>query len=149
MILEHRHRPGLQRFRHQRVVGVGEDARGHAPRIVPGQLMDIHQQAHHLGDRDGRMRVVQLHRNLVRQLRPARVILLVAEQYVLQRSADEEILLLQTQLAPHLGGVIRVQHLGQVLRFILVGDRLDVVALIEIAQSRNRARISPPTAACC
>jgi hypothetical protein len=111
--LEHRHRPGLQRFRHQRVVGIGKNARGQSPRIVPSQFMHIHQQTHHLGDGNGRMCVIQLHRQFVRQLRPAFMVLFEAEQHVLQRGADKEILLLQTQPAAHLGGIVRVKHLGQ------------------------------------
>ena len=65
--LEQRDRPGLERLRHERVVGVGEGAHGDVPRRVPLQAMHVHEDAHQLGDGDGRVGVIQLERDLVGQ----------------------------------------------------------------------------------
>ena len=65
--LHQRHRPALQRLGQQRVIGIGDGGVGDPPRIVPRQFVQIEQDAHQLGDRDRRMRVVQLDRRLVGQ----------------------------------------------------------------------------------
>ena len=77
------------------------------------------------------MGVVELDRDLVGQQIERFVLLVEAREDVLQRGADEEILLLQPQLAPHVRRVVRVEHLGEVLRLVLLLDRLDVVALLK------------------
>ena len=110
--LEQRHRPGLQRFRHQRVVGVGEGARGDIPGMRPFQAMLIDQHAHQFRDGDRRVGIVELNRHLVRQFVEGVVVFFVAIKNILQRSADEKILLLEPQLAPHFRRVIGIQHLG-------------------------------------
>ena len=125
------HRPGLQRLGHQRMVGVGKGAHGNPPGAIPFQFMYVHEQAHELGDRYRRMGIVQLDRDLVRQFVEAGVNFLVAEQDVLQRGTDEEILLFQTQRAPRGRGIIGVEYLRQIFRGVLVLDRLDVIAFVE------------------
>ncbi len=110
--LEELHRPGLQRFRHQGVVGVGEDARGDVPGLVPVEAFLIHHDTHQFGDGDGRMGVVQLDRHLVGQGIEGIVKLAVAVEDVGERGGDEEILLLEAQLAAHHGGVVGIEHLG-------------------------------------
>ncbi len=57
-------RPGFQRFRQQGMVGVGENFGTDAPGFFPIQTFLINQFAHQLRNRDRRMRVVQLDRNL-------------------------------------------------------------------------------------
>jgi hypothetical protein len=66
--LEERERPRFQRFRHERVVGVREDALRDGPRTIPAEVVKVHQQSHQLGDGDGRVGIVQLNGDLVRQL---------------------------------------------------------------------------------
>ena len=58
----------LQRLGQQRVVGVGEGRLRDRPGLVPGDAVLVDQEAHQLGDRDGRMRVVELDRDLVGQV---------------------------------------------------------------------------------
>ena len=66
--LHQRHRPGLQGLGQQRVVGVAERLAGDLPGIVPGDLVQIDELPHQLDHRNGRMRVVQLDRGLVRKV---------------------------------------------------------------------------------
>ena len=54
--LEQRHRPALQCFRQQSVVGVGKCLDSDSPGLVPRHVVQIDQDAHQLGDRDARMR---------------------------------------------------------------------------------------------
>ena len=65
--VEQRHRPALQRLRQQRVIGVAQRRLGDAPGVRPGKIVLIDQDAHQLGDRDRRMGVVELDRDMVGQ----------------------------------------------------------------------------------
>lgn len=53
------------------MVGVGEDLAHDVPRQGPAEVVLIHEKAHELGDADGRMRIVELHCDLVGELLPA------------------------------------------------------------------------------
>ena len=59
--LEQFDRPGLERFRQQRVVGVGQRRHGDLPRLVPAEVVQIAQNAHQFGDGETGMGVVELH----------------------------------------------------------------------------------------
>ena len=95
---EQRQRPGLERLGQQRVVRVRERALRELPRLVPVEAVLVDEQAHELGDRERRVRVVELRREQVRKLlersRPSSR----AGGAVLERAGDEEVLLLETQL---------------------------------------------------
>ncbi len=58
--LEQLDRPGLERFRQQRVVGVGQRGDGDLPGLVPAEIVQVDQDPHQLGDRKARMGVVEL-----------------------------------------------------------------------------------------
>src|SRR5262249_19228273 len=107
--------PCLECFGQQRVVRVRDRAARDVPGVVPAQTMDVDEQAHQLGDRDRRMRVVELNGDLVRQLVEVRMVRREAAENVLERRADEEILLLEPKLAAHLRRIVRVEDFGQVL----------------------------------
>jgi len=62
--LEQFDRPGLERFRQQRVVGVGQRRHRDLPGLVPAEIVDVHQDAHQFGDGEARMGVIELHRDL-------------------------------------------------------------------------------------
>ena len=109
-------RPALQRLGQQRVVGVGEGARGDRPGLVPGHHVLIDQQAHQLRDRDRRMRVVELDGELLVEVLHRQVLRAQDAEHVLQRTGDEEVLLLQPQLLALQLVVVRIQHLAEVLR---------------------------------
>ena len=144
--LEEAHRPGLQRLRHQGVVRVCEGPPGDVPRPVPLEVVDVEQQAHQLGNGDGRMRVVQLNRHVIGECIEGVVRVEEPLDDVLERGGDEEILLLQAQLASDLGRVVRVQDLRQVLGLGLLLDRLEVVAFVEVLEVEVARRLRRPEA---
>src|SRR6267142_1253914 len=57
-------RPGLERFRQQRMVGVGQRRHGDLPRFLPAEVVNIAENAHQLGDGQTGMGVVELHGGL-------------------------------------------------------------------------------------
>jgi len=59
------------------------DLAGHVPGLGPAQPVLVHEQPHELRDPDGRVRVVQLEGDLLRELVEARVRLLVPPHHVL------------------------------------------------------------------
>ena len=61
-------RPAFQRFRQQRVVGVAQRGARDRPGLLPGEVVVVHQDPHQLGDRDRRMRVVELHRGVIGEI---------------------------------------------------------------------------------
>ncbi len=132
--LEHRNRPCFQRLRHQGVVGVGKGAHRNVPSLIPLHTMNIQQHTHQFGDSDGRVRIVELNRNLVGQV--AQILMLFAEaiKHILQRGAYEEILLLEPEFFSHRSCVIGVKNLGNIFSLVLVGNRLDVIAGIKMSQ---------------
>ena len=60
--LEHRHRPGFQCFRHQRVIGVADRLPGDLPSRVPAQPVFVDQQAQQLDRCQRRMGIVEVDR---------------------------------------------------------------------------------------
>lgn len=71
---------------------------------------------------------------------------LVSAQDVLQRSADHEILLLEAQLLPLVGAVVRVEDGGDGLRALLLQDGADIVARIEGLQVELSRGLGAPQA---
>ena len=124
-------RPLLGSFRHDRVVGVGEAPGRNAPGIVPFQPVIVQQDPHQFGDRDGRMRVVQLENDVVRQVVDVVMALHEMLHGALDGRGNEEILLFQTQfLAAHVV-VVRVEDLADGLGEVLLFGRAVVVAGVE------------------
>ena len=77
------------------------------------------------------MRVVELYGHLVRHIlhrrRPTANVLFETSIDVLQRRADEEVLLLQSQTLTFFRGVVRVQHRRDTLATLLRLDRAVVI----------------------
>ena len=124
-------RPFLQRLGEQRVIRVGEGRARHLPRFVPAERVFIDEQPHQLGDRDRRMRVVELHGPFFVEVRGRAAEQRVDAQHVLQRAAREKELLLEPQLLAAMRLVVRVEHFGDGLRSHLVLDGAVVVAVVE------------------
>mmetsp|Transcript_49873 Transcript_49873/g.103815 ORF Transcript_49873/g.103815 Transcript_49873/m.103815 type:complete len:281 (+) Transcript_49873:923-1765(+) len=66
----HLDRPFLQCLGHHSMVGVVEALCGQVPCFIPSHTHHVNQQAHELRHSNGRVRVVHLHSNLLRQIRP-------------------------------------------------------------------------------
>ena len=132
---EQPHWPALQRFGQQGVVGVGHDLAGDAPGCVPAQIVLVHQQAHQLRHRDGGVGVIELETVLRGELTE----ILAMDPYplpnhVLQAGGGQEILLAQPQLLAALGGVVGVEHHGDVFRQVLGAHGVGITAGVEIFQ---------------
>ncbi len=139
-------RPLLERLGHHRVIRVAEARLGQLPRLLPLDQLDVDEQSHQLGDRDRRVRVVELDRDLVGEHVERVVRLLVAPDDVLERRGDEEVLLLEPQLLARHAVVVRVEHLRDRLGRVLRANGRDVVALVELAEVElpRRARRPEP-----
>ncbi len=135
--LEQWHRPGLERLRQQRMVGVIEQRRRDRPRNVPRNAVQVDQQPHEFGNGDGRMRVVELDRGMVGQQRQLTVQLLVPADEILQRRGCEEEFLTQPQDFAGRCFVAGIQDARNRLEPNAIGQRADVVAAIEVLE-RNR-----------
>ena len=96
-LTDHVDRPGLERFGHQRMVGIREDLAADVKSAVPAEFMFVNQQTHQFGDRQHRMGIIQVNGDLVRQVVPGLVHPPVAIQDVLHGRGDQEIFLAQTQ----------------------------------------------------
>ena len=70
---EPRERPLLERLRKQRVVGIRQRPPREVPRLVPGKVCLVEQDAHQLRHGHGGMRVVQLDGDAVGQIAPVGV----------------------------------------------------------------------------
>ena len=93
--LEQGNRPLLQRFRRERVIGVSEGCLRDGPRLLPLQILFIHEDAHQLRDRQSGMRVVQLNRNLCGEVLESVVLLFEPADDIPNRAGDEKVLLHQ------------------------------------------------------
>ena len=142
--LEERDRPDLERLGQQRVVGVREHAARDGPRALPVDLVLVDQQPHQLGDRERRVRVVQLDRDRVGQRIEAAAFGEVLREHVLQARADEEVLLLEAQFLALRRGVVRVEDARDVLGVDLLVRRLVVPARVEQLDVERRDRAPGP-----
>ena len=119
--LEQLDRPGLQRLRQQRVVGVGQRLDRDLPGFVPAEIVQVDQDAHQLGDGEARMGVVELHRGLRAQAAQLAVGAEMTLDQVLQRGRDEEIFLAQPQLAARRAFVVRIEEFADRFRARFLG----------------------------
>ena len=94
------HRPLLQSFRQQRVIGICQCLPGQIPCFVPAQVSVIQQNSHQFGDRHGRMCVIQLDRCLLGQPVPIVVQPPEPPYDVGQRTGNQEVFLHEPQTAP-------------------------------------------------
>ncbi len=138
---EKRHRPLFEGLREEGVVRVAEAPAGDLPGLLPADPVDVHQQAHQLGDADRRVGVVELDRVFFVEPRQVRLPLEEDPDHVLQGAGDEEKLLHQPQAAAGGRLVVGVQDLGEVLGADLVVDGAVVVAHVERAQVEGGGRL--------
>ena len=145
--LEQFDRPGLERFRQQRVVGVGQRRDRDLPGLVPAEIVQVDQDAHQLGDGEARMGVVELHRGLRRQAAQLAVGGEMALDQILQRGRDEEIFLAQPQFAARRALVVRIEEFADRFGARLLGDGAEIVAGVEDVELRADRASAPTTAA--
>ncbi len=142
--LEQLDRPGLERLRQQRVVGVGQRRDRDLPGFVPAEIVQVDQDAHQFGDREARMGVVELHRGLLRKAAQLPIGGEMAVDQILQRGRDEEIFLPQPQFAPRRALVVRIEELADRLRARLLGAGAEIVAGVEDVELERIGRARRP-----
>ena len=114
-LLEDRHLPGLQGLGEHRVVGVGEGPGDDGPGGIPAQAVLVHEQPHELGDGQHRVGVVELDGVEVGEtVEVGPVVLDVVVDELLQGGRAEEVLLPHSQHLALVGGVVGVEHPGDV-----------------------------------
>ena len=86
---------------------------------------------HELDGGEGRMRVVEVDRHLLRQQLPVAVVGEEASKHVLHGRGDEEVLLTQAQLPSLGGGVVRIEHATHRLGVDLARERVEECATVE------------------
>ncbi len=144
--LEQWNRPGFESFRQQGVIRVRASRDGDVPGLVPGNIVQIDEDAHQLGDGDARMGVVELNGGLVRQGVDRAVRAAVPLHEVLERGGDKKVFLAQAELAPGRCRVARVEDLGQRLGPRLLGPRADMVAEVEDIEAHRIGGAGGPQA---
>ena len=142
---EQRNIPFFECFRHDGVVGVGERIAGKRKRFVERHHIFAAQDAQQLRDRNHRMRIVQLDRKALRQLReivPMRAP--VIAQDALDRRTRKEILLFEAQAFALARVVVGIQHGGDRLckRAFLRG--FCVILAVELRQIKAVYRLGLP-----
>src|SRR5215472_2400489 len=133
-VTEERQTPGLERFREQGVIGVGERTPRQIPGLVPWQHAFIHQQPHELRHGDGWMGIIQLYRDHFGQSLDRFALELQQAQYVLQRAGDEKVLLREAQPLARFRLVVRIQNLGQGFRCHFLAYRAVIVTGVEVLE---------------
>ena len=135
--------PAFESLAHDGMVRVGENFCRNIPCIVPAIAALVEQQAHELGDSEGRVGVVDMNSHLVAYIIERAVFAQVAVDYILNGRGDEEILLAQAQ-ALALGMVIRgIEDLAYDLRHGVLLHGAQIIALIKGVHVNFRALRAP------
>ena len=97
----------------------------------------VDQQPHQFGHGDRGMGVVELDGELLVEALGRDLLHADDAQHVLQRAGDEEVLLLEPQLLALDLLVVRIEHLGDVLRGHLLVHRAVIVAALNTEKSND------------
>ena len=135
--------PAFERFRHNGVVGVRGRPGDDVPGRFPGIAAFVQHHAHHLGDGEHRMRVVQMDGYAIRQVVERAVLKQVAADNVLDRCGHQEILLRQAQALALQVIVLRIEHLCDDLRHGVLLHCAQVVAAVEAGHVEGFAARGP------
>ena len=144
--LHQRHRPGFERFGQEGVVGVGKGRLGDRPGVVPLDPVEIDQNAHQLGDRDRRMRVVELNGVVIAERADVLVLLDVPADQVEQGGGGEEIFLPQPQFLAGRRRVAGVEDLGDRRGPYRLREGADIVGGVEGVELERIGRPGRPQA---
>src|SRR5262245_39031482 len=128
------------------MVRVGKRLPGDVPRRFPFHAMLVDKDTNELGDRERRMRVVELNRIFLVEARKVGRRLQVDAHHVLQRAADEEVLLLEPELLARQRGIVGIEHLADGLGGNLFLDRAVIVADVERFEVERVDRLGAPQA---
>ena len=121
-------RPSLERLGHDGVVRVVKALGDNLPRLVPLEIILVHEDAHELGDHESRVRVVDLDDVMLGEVPDRAIPRAVGAHDALRRGGDEEILLAEAERLALQVIVRRIEHLGDDLGHRAVLERLHIVA---------------------
>ena len=140
--------PLFERLDHDRVVRVAEHVVRDPIRLVESHALFVHQDAHEFGNRERRVRVVDVNDDLVgkQRQRAAGIALFIVLDDVLHRRGREEIVLLQAKRLALQMVVGRVEHFGDDLRQLLFLRGAHVVAACERVHVERLGRFGAPKA---
>ena len=94
LIAHHLLRPALQRLGHDRMVGIGYHPFDNRLRILPGESLLVHENAHQFRDGQPRMRIVDVNDGFIRQaVQVLAKFALVSGNDILYRRGSKEIML--------------------------------------------------------
>jgi len=113
------------------VVGVSDGACYNIPRVIPGVAAFIEQNAHHFGDGEHRMGIVEMNGRLFRKVFQRTVLTQMALHDVLNRGRNEKILLRKAQAFPLRVIIAGIEHLCEHLGHGLLLNRAHVFAFVE------------------
>ena len=125
------------------MVGVGEDLLADREALVPVEAALVQQDAHHFGDGEGRVGIVQLDGDLVAQILQRAVGGQVVLDDIADGSGRQEVLLAQTQDLALDVVIVGVQDLGDQLRVGVLAHRGVVVAQREAGHIEVRGLCLP------
>ncbi len=75
--INHCHRPLFECLAEYRVIRISKGSAYNLPRIVPAETLLVHEYTHELGNGYGRMSVVYMNLNIVRQIKHRQMLLLM------------------------------------------------------------------------
>ena len=127
------HVPLFQSLAHDSVVGVSKDLAADVESCIPFIAALIQQNAHHFGDGNGRVGIVQLDGDLIRQVFQGTVLVQVVAQDIGNGSSAEEVLLAQAKDLALGVVIVGVQDLGDQLCGSRLADSGVIVAGVEAA----------------
>ena len=145
-LFEELHGPAFERLGHERMVGIIEDVGRDVPGVVPGEVVHVDQQAHHLRDGECGVRVVELDDSGLAEIAQVDLVVFRAAEEVLERSGDQEILLFQAKFLAFVVVVVRIEHAGDVLVQTGFEVGADIVALVELGEIEPVERLGGPQA---
>ena len=134
----------FKRFGQKRMVRIRECRLGDAPGMLPAYAVDIDQEPHQLGHRDGGVRVVELNGHMVCELRDVAMLLQVTVNEVLKRCRGEEVLLAQAKFLAGGRRIAGVKHLRDRFRPNLLGLGRDIIARVEDIEAQGIGRARTP-----
>ena len=115
------------------MVGVSKDLAADVESCIPFIAALIQQNAHHFGDGNGRVGIVQLDGDLIRQVLQGAVLVQVVAQDIGNGSSAEEVLLAQAKDLALGVVIVGVQDLGDQLCGSRLADSGVIVAGVEAA----------------
>ncbi len=124
-------RPFFKGFGHNRMVCIGTGLCGHFPRLIPGQVMLIHQHPHQFRDRHGRMRIIELESYLFMELPDIVMLPHILRHRFLYGCGDKEILLFQAELLAGIVVIVGIENLYDITGKILLFHSLLIITLVE------------------